>query len=460
MMKKKIIVAGILYCALFTNVFSQTETFDIATFIAPKQWQRIDSNGVLLFHNYKTVNNQTSFCQIFLFASRVSNSNAVKNFQAEWSNRVVNPTGTKQKPKIETEKTPEGWTAVSGTAKITIKGITYTSILVSTSGFGRVMSVLVNIAGEEYLKDVQNFFEKIDFNPNAMPPNNPDNQQAAASLSDYIFSIPMGWSSRQYPDGIVLSSPVSNTGEKCNITLWPMRAASGNLQNDAVILFNTVFKTFQITTGYTPNSMVKGISPQGWEYFIIKNAVKANGGDYQTMFGFVFVAKLNNQLAAISGISKDPLVSSCFGLQLTDVWPKFFYSLKFKNWKAPAGETVLSKKISAVWMSVTGSSGDRFAFAANGRYAGASAAQRYYVLSTTELMRVTDFSFGDGSYSLNQNGILFTKDADRNKKEQGLLRIEQESKDGGKKWTEKLYLLRKSIVDGSEYEVSYEKQNN
>jgi hypothetical protein len=457
MMKKKIIVAGILYCTLFTNAFSQTETFDIATFIAPKQWQRIDSNGVLVFHNYKTVNNQTSFCQIFLFASSLSNSNPVKNFQAEWSTRVVKPTGTKEKPKTQTEITPEGWTAVTGSVKITVKGVTYTSILVSTSGFGRVISMLVNIAGEEYLTDVQNFFEKVDFNPNAMPNNN---QQAPASLSNYIYSIPMGWGSQQYPDAIVLSSQVSNTGEKCNIALWQMRPASGNLQNDAVNLFNEVFKVFQLTNSSTPNSMIKGISPQGWEYFIIKNAVKVSGGDYQTMFGFAFVARLGNQLAAISGMSKDPLVSSCFGLQLTDVWPKFLYSLQFKNWKIPAGPTALSKKIPAVWMAVTGSSGDRFAFAANGRYAGASAAQRYYILPTTELLRVTDFSFGDGAYSIHENGISFIKDNEKNKTEKGLLRIEQESKDGGRTWVEKLYLLRKSVVDGSDYEVPYEKQNN
>ena len=27
------------------NIFSQTETFDIATFTRPKGWQRLDTNG-------------------------------------------------------------------------------------------------------------------------------------------------------------------------------------------------------------------------------------------------------------------------------------------------------------------------------------------------------------------------------------------------------------------------------
>ena len=43
--------------------------------------------------------------------------------------------------------------------------------------------------------------------------------------------------------------------------------------------------------------------------------------------------------------------------------------------------------------------------------------------------------------------------------QQRLLRLEQESRDGGRSWVDKLYLLRKSTTDGREYEVAYTREN-
>ncbi len=41
--------------------------------------------------------------------------------------------------------------------------------------------------------------------------------------------------------------------------------------------------------------------------------------------------------------------------------------------------------------------------------------------------------------------------------ETGLIRVEQESTDGGSTWTPILYLLRTSAIAGKEYEVRYQK---
>jgi hypothetical protein len=461
-MKKMLMMVSVISVL---SLHAQTETFDIASFTPPKGWQRIDSNGTVAFFNSKTTNGLTSFCQLFLYPSRASNSSPEKNFQAEWTNHVAKTTGNKTIPKTETEKTPDGWTVLTGTSNITNKGITYTCILSVISGFGRVMTVMINVAGKEYTEDIQTFFEHLDLRAPAGPGVNWNGNTppltGTASLGNYIYKVPGGWTTTQYPDGIVLSSPVSNTGEKCNITLWPMRPASGNLQNDAGNLFKEVFKTFVPKQGSTQPSILRGTSARGWDYFIIKQGIVMPGGDYQAMFGFVFVAKLDNQLAAISGISKDPMVSSCFGLQLRDVWPEFFYSLQFKNWYPPAQPTPVSpvmKKIPGVWTAAIGTASDRFVFAPNGRFAGAAAAQRYIQMSSTELLRITDAYFGEGAYSMNNNQIILTYDSDKNNPENGLIRVEQESYDGGRTWVDKLYLLRKNVVDGAEFEAVYDKQ--
>lgn len=279
----------------------------------------------------------------------------------------------------------------------------------------------------------------------------------AATLGDYIYDIPPGWSPTNYPDGIVLSPPVSNTGERCLLQIWPMHVRSGNLGKDAVQAFQQIFSAYRLTQSQyaTRNSIVRGTSAQGWNYIMIKNAIQIATGNYAVLYGFVFVADLGNRVAVISGMSKDPLVSVCFGLNLTDVWPKFFYSLHFKGWNSSLPQQEMMKRIAGPWIAVTATAGDKWVFAANGRFASASAAQRYYSISSSEAISVTDAYFGDGTWSLNGNAIVLTKDNDKANPGRGWIRPEQESYDNGNTWTERLYLLRTSTVDGKEYELAY-----
>jgi len=283
-----------------------------------------------------------------------------------------------------------------------------------------------------------------------------ESSAVAASLDDYVFNIPPGWVATRYVDGIVLS-PAPPNPERCNITIHPLRPAGASISADAVQKFNEVFKGFVGKQGMTSNSVIRGNSVQGWDYFMIKAAVGMPGGNYQTMFGFVCVINLGNQLASISGISKDPLVSSCFGLNLKDVWPNFFYSLQFRNWGKGLSEKEMMKRLAGIWMSATATAGDRIVFAPNGRYANAAASQQYTVTATS-VMTITDAYFGNGRYALKGYQIIFTGDDDKSNPRPGLYRLEEESRDNGNTWKSKLYITRISTIDGAEYEVGYEKQ--
>src|SRR5215467_4702899 len=54
-----------------------------------------------------------------------------------------------------------------------------------------------------------------------------------ASLNDYVFAMPPGWTGTQYSDGLVLMSPAYATNERCVVTLWPMRQPGPNVMTDA-----------------------------------------------------------------------------------------------------------------------------------------------------------------------------------------------------------------------------------
>lgn len=281
-----------------------------------------------------------------------------------------------------------------------------------------------------------------------------------ASLDDYVFATPAGWAAQKLSDAIMLSSPLSPTNEKCLIYLHPMRPASANLLQDAYNAFRDVWlRNFvlrnQTPAGFAfPESVVHGASGQGWEYVIVRKGI-APPNSQESRLGFVMVAKLDNRLAVISGVSKDPLVSACMGEnQATTVWPKFFYSLGFKSWQTQDQTQAMRKLLAGEWIAATATAGDLITFAGNGRFANAAAAQQYH-LGTNELITTTQAYFGNGSYTLRGNAI--TMKQDDGKTTPGFFRIEQESKDDGRTWADAFYLMRTSMVDGQEYELRFKR---
>ena len=302
--------------------------------------------------------------------------------------------------------------------------------------------------------------------PQNAPSNGSGNAHAApgavglSTLDEYVFTPPAGWATQRLSDAIMLASPLSSTNEKCLIYLMPMRPAGADLLQDANNAFRDVWLRNYVLRNQTPagfafpESIVHGASGQGWEYVIVRRGI-APPNSRESRLGFVMVAKLDNRVAVISGLSKDPLVSACMGENLAStVWPKFFYSLGFKSWPQADHSQQMRKLLAGEWIAATATAGDLITFAGNGRFANAAAAQQYH-LSANELITTTQTYFGNGSYTLRGNAITMTQDD--KKIIPGFFRFEQESKDEGRTWADVLYLMRTSSVDGQEYELRFKR---
>src|SRR5215467_8331665 len=173
------------------------------------------------------------------------------------------------------------------------------------------------------------------------------------TVNEYVYTLPPSWTTTPYPDGLVLMSPPSATNERCVFTVWPMRPAGANLVRDAYSAFQEVYRAYEPRTMTTrgtpmPSSVVRGTSGQGWDYVVVRRGVGPPGSP-ESRLGFVFVAKLNDRLAVISGVSRDPLVSTCMGELAGNVWPRFFYSLSFRRWSPVDQSTAIQKRIAGVW---------------------------------------------------------------------------------------------------------------
>jgi hypothetical protein len=263
-----------------------------------------------------------------------------------------------------------------------------------------------------------------------------------------MYAVPPQWTRQAARDRIVLSSPVYDNGERCQITMLPTRSSSQPLAAEAIGTFRSLFRTDPLTSYPSPPpKLAKGTSPQGWEYFMIRKLVGGQEGESRTLGVTLLLAKLDNQTATVVGTSKDFLVSRCFGQLAGDAWPGFFYSFGFRNARANLPQWVIRQQLAGDWITATSSVGLQYTFLANGRYRGAGRTR-----FSSESATTTQAFFGDGSYSIDGNTLVLT--ADNQRRSTMFFRLEKVSKDSGQTWGDQLCLLD----PGAHGEVCYRKE--
>ena len=446
---------------------AQRDTFDIASFAPPAGWERHPRPGFVVFQTSRVQNGGMTWGQILLFASGPTSASPADNFAAEWHRLVAVPLRVNIPPRIETRQRRDGWTVVIGTITAPQPGNPVTSVLYSTSGFGRVMSVLVNATSQEYVEAGARFVEAVSFStppagpvaggaeptaaarPNRAPAEGaPTPSPTTSALGDYIYAIPEGWSTTTAAEGVTHAATAKN-GELCQITVLRTTASSGDVARDAIDAFIRIFKIDPRENAEYPfpsPSFTHGISGDGWEYFMVQKALTGRVGDYGMPFGRVLAVRLNDRLAVVLTTSKDPQVSFCFGELVHDEWPRFFASLHFKNW-IPTGQQALASKLTGDWITASASAGLHYSFAPNGRYSDVAGATYRSRVSPNEVLVTTQGFFGDGSYTIRGNTITFIKDTNRSRPTINWFRLEDVSADVGRTWKEQLCLFDASIGD-------------
>lgn len=441
-------------------VAGQTETFDIATFAAPRGWSRTEQNGILIVQQRKTVLRRAEFCQIYLFPSRASQDGAEENFRAEWATRIRSTFGVAEQVSQKSAKTQDGWTVVIGTADTMTQGVAMRLLLSTATGFDSVFSVMVVVSPNSYVNELNSFFRSLKLHN-----RNGGNSSAAVtgessaaigatgsvgggSPGGYNFTPPAQWSQQELHGQIVLTSPVYQNGERCQIVILPMQeAGSARLPDVAIGTFRNIFRADPLASYPSqPSRLASGISPGGWEFFTIHKLVGGQEGDGKGIGTILLTAKVGGRVAMIYGISKDFIVSNCFGELVRDVWPGFFYSLTFQGVQSGQQQNLIRQKLAGTWIAATGMVGNRYEFHSDGRYAGAAARRQYSRDSVT-----TTAFFGDGSYSFDGNQLILTGDDGR--KSTFFFRLEAASRDSGATWADQLCLLS----PGMSGEVCYRK---
>jgi hypothetical protein len=456
-MKRKLV--SLIFALFFvivinpSDVLAQKETFDLLTFTPPAGWTKTLKSDVVMFMSPEK--NTGAFCLISIYKSIDGTGNLSTDFSSSWNNLAATRLNITEQPKAEKGESENGWDSQSGSASFNLQGITSVAILTTMSGYSKVMNILVVTSDQLFLKDLEPFYTSIKIDKPSQ--NQAINQQlqgtsTPAAMSDYLFTVPPGWTKEVFTSEIVLRAP-----DKVSVlSILPMQPSSGDLENDMKTIF------WQVFTGWKPDPWnpdnhisIKGVAPAGWSYFKDEMGIVKEEGDkkYQS-YGFIFLAQLNGQVAIIAGSypSKTNLLDEQYAVD----WPLLFHSLAFKNYKS-AATSPLANDILGEWLTGSSSSVMTYTFAANGRYGYASAYSTSRDYSSYQVLETTTRFVGDGKYTLKGNDLVMISDRTQ-KSDARKVRVFYEKQYG--EYQKRIGLLNTtSSYDGKSYEVTMAYQN-
>lgn len=140
-------------------VYSQTQTFDIATFAPPQGWKR---ESVDFAASYIITNNKTGgWCRVAIYKSIGSSGDPQVDFKSEWNNLAAKDHEGIITPTPETTL-EDGWTANSGVGKFIWQQKDAFILLNTISGYGKVLSITVTMNSDEFMKDVEKFLNSLE----------------------------------------------------------------------------------------------------------------------------------------------------------------------------------------------------------------------------------------------------------------------------------------------------------
>lgn len=149
----------ILLFASVTKVFAQKETFDLASYSAPKGWKKEKTENAVQFtkEDAKT----GTYCAISLFKALPATNDAEENFKLAWSSVVEKMVPVATSPEMQKPELENGWQILSGYApfdKDENKGV---AILVTASCSGKMINMIALTNTDFYEKDLMSFIESI-----------------------------------------------------------------------------------------------------------------------------------------------------------------------------------------------------------------------------------------------------------------------------------------------------------
>lgn len=206
---RKIFFINLLISIVISSC-AQPQSFDIINYTAPKGWKKQASESGVQFT--KEDNSKGTYCLITLYKSVPGTDNSKNNFDLAWSTVVKEMVSVSSAPTMQPAATENGWEAQSGYAPFESDGNKGVALLVTSTGFNKMVNILVLTNTDVYENEMTAFLESISFkkitpaiNKPQTNPVKPTQTNTVAKNDGYTFTTTNfddGWTSTVQEDWV------------------------------------------------------------------------------------------------------------------------------------------------------------------------------------------------------------------------------------------------------------------
>lgn len=170
-------------CLLFffslTYVTAQKENFDLSSYTPPKSWKKQSAETAVQFTKEDAA--KGTYCMITLFKAVQGSTSSKENFEMAWTSIVKEMVTVANAPEMQAPATENGWEAQSGFAPFEKDGNKGVVILVTSTGFEKMVNIVIMTNTDAYEKDMTAFLESVVLKKPAAANNKLPAVQAAAN---------------------------------------------------------------------------------------------------------------------------------------------------------------------------------------------------------------------------------------------------------------------------------------
>jgi hypothetical protein len=157
----KLLWVGIFSISCFTS-FAQKESFDVIAYSIPIGWQKSSSETNV--ESYITIDKQKgTYCQIGIVASTTSKGSLKDDFESAWQTFIVKPYAPSEEREVLPSETEDGWSGQVGVVPFEYGGAPSVATLITATGYGRSMSMVILTNSKEYQSDLDKFLSSVEF---------------------------------------------------------------------------------------------------------------------------------------------------------------------------------------------------------------------------------------------------------------------------------------------------------
>lgn len=194
----------------FSSVFSQSPaSFDIASFNAPKGWQKTSGKDVVSYST--TSKTDGGYCVIAVYKSAASLGSLDKDYNNDWKELVADRFTINGTPETEVQKRNDGWQVKAGGGAIKTENGDAIAILSVFFNGTTSMSILTLLNKEEYLVDADKMISSLKFKkitavtkPVTDKPSNPPVTTAPGTYQFTTSNFDDGWTSTIHHDYVLV----------------------------------------------------------------------------------------------------------------------------------------------------------------------------------------------------------------------------------------------------------------